>query len=733
MVSEKNLPPLGEIIGPEDLDIAKAKELVAVAKKMDFIHLIECRKYNKHEIIIVSIEPELSQVRINDIRYSELISIEFDPEDIKPPEILALRESFPYVPHLNLRVNELPRSLCLFETPYNEQKIYWTAVGLLQRVREWLTKTSMGTLHEKDQPLEPFLFSSSRKLILPLNVSDSSQEYIIYQVDEFSYKACIKNSDDSNKPIIFLRIDCAPQLHGVIQKSPRTIEDLTKLNLFRDRTLIEVLREKMIELKSNELLEKNILFLLSVPMKRTPDSEPESINVLAFLTTSVEAIGIDIGLWDRISGLDLGLLTPPDDQKTGSNTHIVLLDPIFEVNNEILAKYNGIDPCKSNIIAVGVGALGSQVALNLARSGFGSWTLIDGDYFLPHNLARHALPGWRVGSSKSESVALFMASISESEPPPKAIHADIFLPAQKRDAIETALNSADLVLDMAASVAVSRHLVYGIQCKARRISVFLNPTGTDLVILSEDTARNIALDQIEYTYYRALALDENLSAHFKISAQKIGYSLSCRDRSNVIPQTNVALLSAIASKKIIELSKNINSFAGIWQIQHDMSIIFKPIPTTPYTSLAFGDWTVFINDLLIMELNQAREKKLPTETGGVLLGGYDHQRKILYLVHHIPAPTDSEAGVTYFIRGKEGLRENVEKIRERTHGNLEYIGEWHSHPVGTSCDPSRSDQELYSWLETHKGVEAPSPIMLIIGEKRKYLCWFNGIQRSVEY
>ena len=46
---------------------------------------------------------------------------------------------------------------------------------------------------------------------------------------------------------------------------------------------------------------------------------------------------------------------------------------------------------------MGAGALGSQVIITLARSGFGNWTIVDEDDLLPHNLARHALNGFYVG------------------------------------------------------------------------------------------------------------------------------------------------------------------------------------------------------------------------------------------------------------------------------------------------------------------------------------------------
>ena len=51
----------------------------------------------------------------------------------------------------------------------------------------------------------------------------------------------------------------------------------------------------------------------------------------------------------------------------------------------------------------------------------------------------------------------------------------------------------------------------------------------------------------------------------------------------------------------------------------------------------------------------ARIKKLPNETGGILVGTYDMQRKIVYVVDCLLAPPDSEEWPTGFIRGFQGL------------------------------------------------------------------------------
>src|SRR5208337_3287968 len=96
------------------------------------------------------------------------------------------------------------------------------------------------------------------------------------------------------------------------------------------------------------------------------------------------------------------------------------------------------------ITAVGVGALGSQAVAKLVRGGFGSWTLVDNDHLLPHNVARHELPECFVGFPKALAMQMLGNNIIEDQAVADAIVADILHPRDKHDQIETAIKNADL-------------------------------------------------------------------------------------------------------------------------------------------------------------------------------------------------------------------------------------------------------------------------------------------------
>ena len=111
-----------------------------------------------------------------------------------------------------------------------------------------------------------------------------------------------------------------------------------------------------------------------------------------------------------------------------------------------------------------------------------------------------------------------------------------------------------------------------------------------------------------------------------------------------------------------------------------------------------------------------RHAQLPNETGGVLVGAHDTQRKVLYLVDALPSPPDSEEWPSLYIRGSQGLTQRIGEVEEATDGQLGYAGEWHSHPMGHGPAPSGDARKVFAWLEEHMSLEGLPAAMLIVAE-----------------
>jgi len=536
--------------------------------------------------------------------------------------------------------------------------------------------------------------------------------------------------DDKINSFFHVEISGSPQESGIISKQPANIIELNEFlkNAGIDllcalRSQIKMIHEQLPDKNKNDLHSTPLLIIAHLPKKRTDASNPETADVWAFLVnTPISQIGVEIGIWD-IRDKHIAGLMEIDQNKIGDNLPIEILNPMPSFTKGIAAIASGHElKIESNIMLIGAGALGSQIMINLVRMGIGNITIVDNDCLFPHNLARHALPGFFIGHSKAIKLAEFANNIIQGNPIATPISTDVLHPKNHQDKLETAYNSSNIIIDLSASIPVSRHLARDLSNTTRRVSIFLNPSGSDLVALVEDIERNVTLDCLEMQYYRYLISETSLKDHLIFNEGSVRYARSCRDISSKIPQDLVALHASIGSRVICNLlSKDNGNFISIWQFNPENQTVANYRITAYNTfQLNFEEWTIIIDQYIIDKLRTTRLSKLPNETGGILIGSYDLSRKIIYIVDSILSPPDSKENPYSYQRGVEGLNEQLKSIRLITSDNLEYIGEWHSHPTDDVW-PSKADDKLFSWiLDIMSAVGLPS-LMLIIGENHEFL------------
>ena len=735
----------GEVVSADGLTISRAKDFAAAVETADFAYSVECRRTTSgSEIIVFDADVEVSQKPTHDIKPLERITVIFDGSDATMPEILALRCDFPPVPHLNLRSRKLPRSLCITEQAYSEWKLHSTGVTFVEEIRQWLVSTAKGTLHAEDQPLEPLLWGTEDIIILP---SD------LFTKGSFSEPLSIPVVRNVNKRRIFIaerpefidadqnplgyvatafQTECLT--HGIVSKVPENLYELHKFLECGKLDLLKELQQRLEnwrnETRASEILAAKLILIVALPKARHENASREVIEWKAFLMPkSIGEIGQEISPSVSYAGYNIPIIG--QDEK-GDDVSIHMLNPIFSLSKEAASQLNNISSRYSEkITAVGLGALGSQVFMNLVRAGFGEWILIDNDILLPHNLARHALDGFSIGLPKVYALAVSANKTVDEGPVTDWIVADILNfneSAETLEKIHTAFTNADIILDASASLPVARHLVHNVDSSARRISIFLNPQGTDVIILAEDKERKVTLDSLEIQYYRHLINEPSLENHLLRDSEQIRYGTSCRDVSSVIPQDFVALQSAICSRAIHQITSDEQAFMAIWRIDEDqISTRRYSFPVKNSIKYQIGEWTLCVDEGFIDKIHEVRAKKLPNETGGVLLGSYDMQRKIVYVADFLPSPPDSEEWPTLYIRGCQGLSSQIDKIKQITENQVHYIGEWHSHPAGCSVKPSHDDRQVFDWLSDHMKVDGLPPLMLIVGNLGKYAFYLGQI------
>lgn len=749
-----DFPSLGaeklEKVSSRDLTLSKSREIAEhlSSGKMNWVELLECYRHLSSEnssetkiiaeTIIFTVEVELPQHPVFPIQSFERVAVTFKPEDNRFPGVYALRADFPKVSHLNLESFEFPRSICLYDKPYSEIKLGWTATAFIERIRNWLADTAMGVLHKAGQPLEPLLVGSDAFIILPANIwtnlSLTELAKIRMHVNQwdkgrFCFYGQSYGSDNRQNNLIFsiLPIIGKPQKHGRIRQKP---QNLTELHNFLKNAGLDLLDELRKSFKTfnrdKQTLSSGLILLIQLPKTREEGEAVEIVDTLAFVCVkgyadkvnvfqSIAEIGEQIDVW-KVQDGNAGFVLKSDETKMGDSVNLWMLSPCFNFSRKNAPVWSGTKKrLESKIAAVGMGALGSQVFLNFVRTADGEWMTIDKDVLLPHNFVRHAAYGASAGFAKAEFTAIIANHTIEEPAIAHSIVADVLEPGEKTEILERTFLESEVILDFSASVAVARHLALDINAPTRRISLFLNPLGNDLVLLAEDRERKITLDMLEMQYYRMISNDSGLRGHLKPPTGQVRFSTSCREISNQILPEKVALCAATGTFALRRVLTQETATLTVWRSNEDGEIKKFSVLPAPVLKIYQDGWTVKTDDDLLQKITNWRKEKLPLETGGILLGSYDMQRKIIYVVDAQPAPPDSIERKTHFIRGNVGLKQIIEKTEKETLGNIQYIGEWHSHPPGYSVNPSIDDKRLLTFLATEQQKDGNPALIMIIG------------------
>lgn len=731
---------LGESINANDLKLSRAQAVTRYVGdgRYQFGRLVDLRRDSAAvETVILELDLEIPQQPTFSIRPLELVALRFHPDDRGIPAVLALRPDFPKTPHQNLTIEEYPKSLCLYDQPWSTLKMRWTAARFVERVREWMALSARGELHGEDQPLEPMLLNWESRLVLPSGVFRDLKEGSLVRlfVDVVSDKPqggvllarALNESPRDTKSARFVAtlLKCQPQEHGVIRRTPRSLEDLhafsnaAGLNLKRDlQTLLKSWREE------RDIHEARLIILLWLPKTRNAGAAVEDSDLWAFANhLTIRELGKLLNAWAVEGKSVLPLLGDAVPDADCSKAQISLLNPHWTLTPKSAARANGLEgPVEEKIVAVGAGALGSQVLMNFARCGYGEWTVVDEDLLLPHNLARHTLDGLATGVPKAAAVAHQMHSICRT--PTKFIIADVLDPQGGAEDLQAAIAGAKCVLDLSASVPVARALARTVPGVARAASLFLNPAGTEVVLLAEDSKRTLRLDHLEHQFYRAILNEPGLATHFEHERGKTRYAHSCRDISGTLPQHLASLHAAIGSKAVRDALGQPGATMKVWKADADLQVLANTIQPADVEERTVGGWTVSTDATFRRRLLELRQAKLPNETGGVLLGSFDLERKIVYLVDTIPSPPDSKEWPTLYIRGAADLAPAVDRVSERTAGMLQYVGEWHSHPRGVPPLPSGDDCTVFAWLTELMDRDGFPAIMIIASDDclATYVC-----------
>jgi integrative and conjugative element protein (TIGR02256 family) len=606
-------------------------------------------------------------------------------------------------------------------------------------------KTSQGTLHRADQPLEQFYFESGMQVVLPPDyrkyLSDPGKEFTleirvqrpngsVVLVGAFIEKAGLQQNPAITFDFAIIPVD--PVLHGPIQPPPHSLKDLEGHLQERGSGIVGKLASLIRERAAGTGLRprptpRATLLILDLPRVRNPGEAPEK-NELRGIFVLQDFVGIGIATKALTMGADgkaynLQLVhaagTNPV-QMEGSELDSILLDPIEVLSSNSIAEarvYSGLPDSGAEFtgILAGVGALGGFLGDIWAREGWGNWTLIDDDILRPHNLARHEGKTFHIGLPKAKVVQHLMASnYSEGYYQVKSITEKASI---KSAACGDVFQSASLLVDATTTFEVPRDLSAD-DSIPRIATAFLTPSGLDSVLLLESQDRTIRVSFLEAQYYRAILNEPFGERHLLGHRGDLVVGAGCRDISSAISNELVRLHGANLARRIRKSVAAQEARILVWSLNDDSgTIIVNEVEVQEPLESDLSEWKVYWDQGLRAKLRGLRSASLPSETGGVLLGYHDMKLKTVHLVDALPAPADSLASESGFTRGTVGLKDAIQKAASKTGNIVNYVGEWHSHPRNSSSSPSLTDLKLFAHHGMMMAQDGVPVVMGIIGER----------------
>ncbi len=694
--------------------------------------LVECRRSAGAalgEALWLDVDVAIGQLEaVNNIRATEPVAVIFY-DGGTPPAAYPLREDFPErVPHLNMSPPGFPRSLCLYEMPVEDVLRIATPHAVIERIRWWLAETAHGKLHGDDQPLDPLFCPIGETVILPdediVALAEHDLAFVqgpggpaapfhLVRVKDLQGGSAAQKATERYATMVVLT-DAVP--HVGINMPPATLADLIAIYADLGVDVVGPLRAAFRRWTGRQdladFLERPWLLLLVTPIQRSP-GVPGALMTRGFQTGNVSSAAAARALGALLFHGNLvsrPITEMPPEEGAGADVALMTLDLQFPMSRRLARLASGRidrDGDDREIALVGAGALGSQLAMTAARMGIGTWSIIDHDFLLPHNLARHALLRRHVGISKAMALACELDAMLG----PRSVKVLCDL-AIAREA-EPLLAAADLVLDVSASVPTARILALRSRHATRTMSVFLNPAGTDLVILCEGAERTPRIDHVEMAYHWLLVV-EGLDDHHASNLGGIRPSGGCRVPSLQIPQSRIGALASFAVERIFRPLPN-GGFIEILHLDDEGLSITKGVAPL-FREVTVAEFTVSISTQVCEHVFSRREKAGGDETGGILIGSWDRARNVLYVVAATDAPTDSVGTPTGFERGAAGVFRTLDDIETVTAGNLTYVGEWHSHPPGAGTRPSGDDRVLLRWIAKNLEFCDVPPCMIIAGD-----------------
>lgn len=395
-----------------------------------------------------------------------------------------------------------------------------------------------------------------------------------------------------------------------------------------------------------------------------------------------------------------------------------LTDEYFHLRNKGRADRHVLK--NTNISVIGCGALGSETADALNKSGIGTILLVDRNVMKAHNAIRHCLGIDNMSFPKVLGMTkhLFMHNPFVNIKVPKDLNLNIlnnkledYLPEGTigistiaDDNIEAYLNEQAISEDRTifycralrgGKVArMFRVIPHNDACKTC-LSIYSKENNSSFINIEEDEELPVITNECNNPVRPASAADLKIIA-----------GIFSRVFIDYLQEINIDKNHWIWSTESLEQLKLVNSSHG--NIYADTIL---PHPNCP-TCQKLEDKKVYISKETHEFIKQESAHSGDNETGGVLIGYRTTDGK--YVILKATGPGEKAIRTkTRFEKDEQHCQAKLENaLRELGDKGL-YLGEWHYHPAGSN-EPSGLDIKSLTEIAAQNNYRIDKPVMIIL-------------------
>lgn len=366
---------------------------------------------------------------------------------------------------------------------------------------------------------------------------------------------------------------------------------------------------------------------------------------------------------------------------------------------ELLARTSGIPYAATSqpLVVLGCGSVGSKVAMQLGRAGFGSMTFVDNEPMSPHNAARHALierASVLVPPRKSALMKTAFESLSHLQS--RAFDTDaVTLLVDPEQFAATVPQDAALIVDATASLQVLAAETQSAaldQSPARLARIAMYGQGRCVAVLLEGAGRAGRVDDLTAFLFECCRFAPELRASIAGETSeptRIFVGDNCRSltmpMSDAVVSRSTSLAGLQLERWLVDgLPKEATLCAGISDAE-GLGMAWTRASLGPTTALEVADdggWNIRVLSPVAQAIHADALRWGALETGGALIGRISFENRTITIAGLVEAPPDSVREAARFVLGTNGLVQNLRAANAASLGYLAFIGTWHSHPKG---------------------------------------------------